>query len=73
MDGRTRYNKIKQLLKPIIGKTMHSDKIRRRVMIDIGTSESVITETMHLMIELGMIREVKPWIYKVESCEADIS
>ena len=72
MDGRTRYNKICELLKPLLGQTFHMDKIRRRIMIDIGTSEQVITETMRLMIDLGLIRETKAYFYKVENCKADI-
>ena len=72
MDGRTRYNKVKQILKPIVGQTMHMEKIRRRVIIDVGSSDTVVMETMRLMIDLGLIREVSAFMFKVERCEADI-
>ena len=72
MDGRSRYHKIKKILKPIVGETMHMDKIRRRIMIDVGTSEGVIIETMRLMIDLGLIREVSAFMFKIERVEADI-
>ena len=72
MDGRTRYNKITQLLEPIVGKTLHKDLIWRRIMIDIGSSRNVIREVMQGMIDLGLIKETKENYYKVISCEADI-
>lgn len=72
MDGRTRYNKISKLLKPIVGETLHMNKIWRRIMIDVGSSNGLIRECMKLMIDLGMIREVKENHYKVISCTADI-
>jgi len=72
MDGRSRYNKVTKILKPIVGQTLHMDKIWRRIMIDIGATESLIRETMNLMISLGMIKEVKENYYKIISCEANI-
>ena len=65
MDGRTRYNKIKKLLKPMVGKTMHIDKIRRQIMIEIGTSEIVVRDTARFMIDLGLIKETDHMIFKV--------
>lgn len=41
-------------------------------MIDIGNSRNVIVETIQLMIDLGLIKEVDNCIYEVVSCEADI-
>ena len=72
MDGRSRYNKIKQLLEPIVGQTLHVEKIRKRIMIEIGTSDQVIYETMKLMIDLGMIAEVKAFVFKIITNEANI-
>jgi len=72
MDGRSKYNKISKILEPIVGETIFVNKLWRRIMIDIGATESVIRETMSLMISLGMIREVKEGYYKVEACKADI-
>ena len=72
MDNRTKYNKIVNLLKPIIGQTISLDKLRRRIMIDIGASDIVVHETISLMMELGLIREVEHLVFIIVSAEADI-
>lgn len=72
MDGRTRYNKIKRLLEPLVGETLHIDKIKRRIMIDIGTSDVCLEETCRLMIKLDMIKEIKHCVFKVLTNEAKI-
>ena len=72
MDERNRYNKIKKLLKPIVGTEIHMDKLKRRVMIDIGSSDAVVRESIGFMMSLGLIYECKPWVFKVVRCEADI-
>ena len=72
MDGRTRYNKIKKLLTPLVGKTIELSKLRARIMMDIGSSENVIIDSIHSMLDLGLIKEVKPYVYKVFRSEADI-
>lgn len=66
MDGRSRYNKLKTMLKPLQGQKMHLEKIKRLVMIDIGSSEACIQETTKFMIDVGMIREVDNWIFEVK-------
>ena len=70
--GKTRYSKAQEILSPIVGKKFHKNKIWRRIMIDIGGDRRTIIETMRLMIDLGMIKEVKQDIYKVISSSADI-
>jgi len=72
MDGRTRYNKIKKLLNPIVGQTFYLDKLKNRVRIDIGTSDKVVIETIRLMIDLGLIKEVSNLKFKILKCEADV-
>lgn len=72
MDGRNRYAKISELLKPIIGKTLHKNKIWNRIMIDIGSSRNLIREAFQMMIDLGMIYEVKQDYYKITSCKGNI-
>ena len=71
-DGRTRYNKVTKLLEPIVGKTIPLGKIKRRVMIDIGSSEGVIRETIQLMIDLGLIVERSNLNYEIISNKADL-
>ena len=70
--GKTRYTTIQQLLRPIVGKTLHKNKIWRRIMIDVGSDERTIRDYMNNMISLGMISEVKQDYYKIHSSEANI-
>jgi predicted transcriptional regulator len=70
--GKTRYNIIKELLMPIVGKTIHMNKLWRRIMIDVGSDSRTIREYMNTMISLGMISEVRENHYKIISNEADI-
>lgn len=72
MDGRTRYKKISQLLEPVVGETLHMDKLRRRVIIEIGSSDIAVREILRLMIDLGLIKEVEHMVFKVLRSEADI-
>ncbi len=65
MDGRTRYNKIVKLLSEHQGKTMHMDDLRKMILIDIGTSDEVIRDSLRLMIDLGMIVERKHMVFEV--------
>jgi len=71
-DGRTRYNKICKLLKPIVGTKIPLQYLQRRVMIDIGSSSNVIRETINLMLELGLIKEISDRVYKVLRSEAQL-
>ena len=71
-DGRTRYNKITKLLDPIVGKTIPLMKLKRRVIIDIGSSDNVIRETIQLMIDLGLIVEKSNMQFKIISSKADL-
>lgn len=68
-DGRTRYNKMVQLLKPLVGQTLHIEKLRKEIMIEIGTSETVVRESLKFMIDLGLIHETDHLIFKVEQAE----
>ena len=72
MDGRTRYNKITELLKPIVGQTLELHKLKNRVRIEIGTSEVVVEECLRLMMDLGLINEVSNLKFKVIRSEAEI-
>ena len=72
MDGRTRYNKISKLLEDLVGKTIEMDKLKRRVMIDIGSSEEVVRDSIRLMLDLGLIIETKAFVFKVLRSKADI-
>lgn len=60
------------MLEPIVGQTLHINKIWRRIMIEIGTSDALLRDTVRDMIKLGLIHEVKENHYKVISNVADI-
>ena len=64
-DGRSRYNRIVKLLKPLVGKTIPLHKIQRLIMIEIGTSDKVVQETSRFMVDLGMIVERDHMIFEV--------
>lgn len=70
--GKTRYNKIQEILKDIVGKTYHVNKLWQRIMVYIGSDRRTIRESMNTMITLGLIQEVKENHYKILRCEADI-
>ena len=64
-DGRSRYNKILKLLKPLVGQTLPLHKIERLIMIEIGTTDNVIQQTTRFMIDLGMIIERDHMVFEV--------
>ena len=70
-DGRTRYNKMVQLLKPLVGQTIPMAKIQRKIMIEIGTSDIVVRDTLRFMIDLGLIHETKHLIFKIQKAELE--
>jgi len=60
--GRTRYNRISQILHPLEKKTITLDTLRRNIMVNIGCSGKIINDTINFMVELGLIRETtKGW------------
>ena len=70
-DGRSRYNKMVQLLKPLVGQKLHMDKIRRKIIINIGTSETLIGDTLRFMIDTGLIIERKHMIFEILKAELE--
>lgn len=70
-DGRTRYNKMVKLLRPLVGKTLPMSQIKRKIMIHIGTSETVVQNSLRFMIDLGLIKEVDHLIFKIMECEVE--
>lgn len=65
MDGRSRYNKVKKLLEPLVGQTLHVERIKEKIIIDIGASDACLEETLRLMIKLGLIQEVEHCVFKI--------
>jgi len=69
MDGRSRYNKMINILKPWIGETKHISQIRRMIAIDIGISEGVIQSSLRFMINTGLITETDHLIFRVNNTQ----
>ena len=70
-DGRTRYNKMVNLLRPLVGREMNMDLIRRKIIINIGTSEKLIGDTLRFMIDTGLIIERRHMIFEVLKAELE--
>jgi len=70
--GKTRYKRLQEILRPIVGKKIHLSKLQRRVMIEIGSSGTIVKESIAFMIELGLIKEVDNMVFKIVSDTADI-
>lgn len=68
-DGRTRYNRMINLLKPLVGQTINMGAIQKRIMIEIGTSPKVVQETLRFMIDMGLIIERDHMIFEVIMAE----
>lgn len=72
MDGRSRYNKISEMLKPFVDDTMHVNRMWRIIMVNIGSSRTLIREVFNDMLSLGLISEVEENFYKVHSHEVSL-
>jgi len=70
-DGRTRYNRMIKLLEPLVGQKIPMGKIQRRIMIEIGTSQKIVQETLRFMIDLGLIVERDHMIFEVMMCKLE--
>jgi len=71
MDGRTRYNKMVNLLKPLVGQRLPMGAISRKIKINIGTSDTLVRETLKFMIEMGLIKEKSHMVFKIMSAELE--
>ena len=71
MDNRTRYNKMVKLLEPLVGEVVKIGTLRRKILINIGTNENLIRETLRFMIDLGMIIERSHLIFEVMRCNIE--
>jgi hypothetical protein len=66
MDGRSRYQKIKNMLAPFVGEEFSLREIQRMVMINIGSSGKTLREIPRFMIDLGLIKEIRHLVFRVE-------
>jgi len=71
MDNRTRYNKMRKLLSPLVGQIVRMGDIKRKIMINIGTSDAVVRDTLRFMIDLGMIVERSHLVFEVMKCDIE--
>jgi hypothetical protein len=70
MDKRTRYCKIVEILSGYeVTDEVPLSTLRRLIIMNIGSSERVITDCLRLMINYGLIIEVDNGIYKIKNKE----
>lgn len=65
MDGRTRYARARETLKEFKGKVVHLDKIKKEIMKKMASDSRSVAKILMLMQDLDMIKEVKPFKFKV--------
>lgn len=65
MDGRTKYSRIVKLINSIEEEVLHLDKLRRIIMMEIGSSPKLVTETLHLMTDFGLIKEIDDFQFQI--------
>ena len=54
-----------KLLDPLVGEIVSMGTIRKKILINIGTSDKLIRETLRFMIDLGMIVERSHLMFEV--------
>lgn len=57
MDNRNKYNKIKRLLNAVKHNKVSLMELRKLIIIEIGSSEETIINTIRLMIDTELIKE----------------
>ena len=70
--GKTRYNRVSEMLKPIVGQKISRKMLMRHIMVHIGSTNALIRDTMKLMINLEMIHEIKQDVFTIISYEVDL-
>ena len=56
-----------KVIKSIDKPEVHIDELKRFIMMEIGSSESIISGTLHMMIDFGFIKEIadKPFHFQI--------
>ncbi len=65
MDNRTKYARILKLAEMLNGQTLHLDKLKQWISMEVASSPKYIVETLHMMTDFGFIKEVEPFKYLV--------
>ena len=68
-DGRSKYNKVCELLRPIVGQEVGINTLWRMIMIEVGATDKTIRDTFKLMLSLGLIQEIEHLVYRVVRCK----
>ncbi len=66
MDGRTKFSRVKKLIDSLEKRKLyHMNEIKKLIMMEIGSQEKTISETLKLMTDFQMIKEIRPFIFKI--------
>lgn len=63
MDGRTRYAKLKRLADQLPDEELHAEKLKYLIKLHVAATPRIASECMALMLEMGLVKEVKPFRY----------
>jgi len=67
MDGRTKFSRVKRLIDSLEDREYHLDEIKKLIMMEIGSQPKTITDTLNLMTNFHMIKEIRPFIFKINA------
>lgn len=65
MDQRTKYAKIVRVINSISEDVLHLDKLKRIIQMEIGSAQKIVTETLYLMTDFGLIKEIEPFKFQI--------
>ena len=65
MDNRSRHSKIFKIFRKIESDEIKLNYLRSIIMVEIGSSERVIHETLKIILELGMMTEIEHLLFKI--------
>ena len=66
MDKRSKYYKLVGMLKDRHGEKVKLQPLKQMIAIEIGATERTITETLKMMLDLNLIIETDPFIFKIQ-------
>jgi len=67
MDGRTKFSRVKRLIDSLEDREYHLDEIKKLIMMEIGSQPKTIADTLNLMTNFQMIKEIRPFIFKINA------
>jgi len=63
MDKRTRYARLMKFIDELPNEKIHSEKMKNLIKMKIASTNKLVEENFKLMLELGLIKEIKPFVF----------